>query len=455
MNNLYDTIAAVSTPRGKGGIAVIRISGKDALCIASSVFVKKDGAAFSSFPERRAVYGNISYKNKPIDDGILVYYPAPNSITGEDVIEISCHGGMLLAERVLESVLSAGAVPAEAGEFSKRAFLSGKLSLTEAESIIDSIDAVTDEQITLSLSQRLGSLSGALEGYTERLKRALSSVYAYADYPDEDMRDMTTDELKKSIDEMISSLTALSETYSTGHAISEGIKTVIAGKPNVGKSSVLNAILERDRAIVTDIPGTTRDTLEEEVNCGGALLRISDTAGIHDTSDEVESIGIERAVEKIKDAELILAVFDSSAPLDGEDRAIIKMVKEAGCPAIFLINKTDIRCPEFEFEEDALEISAKYSDGIDKLKNKISGLFIDGEISLSEDAVISNARQNAALQTAIESLRSASNAIANGFGEDTACLDLEAALSALTGMDGRGVGEAVVEDIFARFCVGK
>ena len=460
------TIAAISTPPGKGGVAVIRISGDDAFSIAHSVFRPRSAKAKLSFPKRVPVWGDILHSGEPIDDGLLTLFPAPNSYTGEDMAEISCHGGILITSKVLEAVLIAGAYPAERGEFTRRAFLSGKLTLTEAEAIGLLLDAKSEAQIKLSRADSRGRLSSELDSIRSSITALLSSLYARIDYPDEDLGDFSDGETVEEIDKLICKTEALISTYKTGHAVSEGIRTVICGKPNVGKSTLYNLLLLEEAAIVTDIPGTTRDVLEGTVALGDVMLKISDTAGIRDGEvDTVEAIGISRSVERIEKAELIIALFDSSREPDGEDLRIIRLLRDADAPCIAVITKIDdggysdkIRDMLRDIHADAvLEISAKHNGDAarDLLTKAADELFKDERIKIGDDAIISSARQNAALIRARDHLKTAKEAFLLGISQDAASSDIELALGAIAQIDGRAVSEEVVADIFAKFCVGK
>lgn len=460
---LGKTIAAISTPYGRGGVAMIRVSGQEAINICEKVFLPKNGIKLSKQKPRMAVYGEIIYQNAVIDDGIATIYKAPASYTGEEAVEIFCHGGIQLARNVLGAVIIAGADYAEAGEFTQRAFLNGKISLTEAESVINLIDAVTDEQIKLAASHRRGILSATADKLYKKILSLVSSTYAYIDYPDEDLTDIPCDELKTQLCEISAELDKLEKSYKTGHAVNEGIKTAIVGKPNAGKSSLLNSIIGENRAIVTEIAGTTRDTIEESVKLEHIILRLSDTAGIRDTSDSVEKIGVERAYEKMDEAELVLCVFDGSMPLCAEDKALIEYIK-TNCTAkkcIAVINKSDLDlnqdtynqiCKEFE---TTVTLSAKEDSGKEKLFDVIEGFFINGDIDYSQSAVIANARQYTAVRKAKEYVTRALSSLEQGFTQDIAGMDLENALGAVGELDSRSVGEDVVRDIFGRFCVGK
>jgi tRNA modification GTPase len=457
------TIAAISTPFGRGGVALIRVSGDEALDICEKVFFPFNKKKLSECEVRSAVYGEIVSENTTVDDGIAIFYKAPASYTGEDTVEISCHGGIHLASTVLQALFTSGAVPAEAGEFTKRAFLNGKLSLTEAESVINLIDAVTDEQIKLASSHRRGVLSKYADKIYGEILALVSSTYAYIDYPDEDLTDVSVDELKNSLTDIKNELLSLEKSYKRGKAVSEGIKTVIVGKPNAGKSSLLNTLLGEKRAIVTDIAGTTRDVIEENVKLDHIVLRLSDTAGIRETEDKVEKIGVDLALEKIADSELVFAVFDVSGELSKEDTDLITYLKEKSGDkkVIAVLNKTDLgQCvATYSKLKDAFEntvlVSTVSSDGTDKLCEIAEKMFFDGEIDYNTDAVIANARQNSAVISAREAVSRAISSIEKGFTQDIAGMDLEAALGAIAELDSRNIGEDIVNDIFSRFCIGK
>ena len=332
---LNKTIAAVSTARGKGGVAIIRISGDCALEIAKAVVRTKS----NNIEPRKCYYGEILRDGEIIDDGILTYFKAPNSFTGEDVCEICCHGGVYVTQAVLESVLSQGAEMAGAGEFTKRAYINGKLTLSRAEAIGNVIDAKTDSQLRLSSAQARGALSAKIEAIREQMLSLIAHAYATVDYPDEDIEEATREEMAQTLDTVISELCTLKKSYRAGRAVCDGIKTAIVGKPNAGKSSLYNMIMQDNLAIVTDIAGTTRDVIEHTASLGGVTLNLADTAGIRESLDVVEKIGIERAKEKISDSELLLCVFDQSTKETEEDRFILECAR--GKSAIAIINKTD------------------------------------------------------------------------------------------------------------------
>lgn len=455
------TISAISTPFGKGGIAVVRLSGEGVSYVLDKVFRAAGGKSIYDYPPNTLVYGDIYKDGTLIDRGMAVYFKAPRSYTGEDSAEIHCHGGILLSQMVLEATFLAGAVPAEPGEFTKRAFLSGKLGLSQAEAVIDLIDAQSESKAILAASQADGRLSRKINGIYSDLMTVVSSIYAYIDYPDEDLTDISPEDMLTTLAEIKNSLDSLKKTYKTGRAVCEGLNTVIVGKPNTGKSSLLNMLLGEERAIVTPIAGTTRDTVEETVTVGRVLLRLCDTAGIREAHDEVEAIGVKRAVEKLKSAELILAMFDGSSPLDGEDLEIIKQLKEAeDKTVIVLLNKSDkgnvLSSQDFkEVTKHVLNISAKENTGKTELIDLIEKIYIDGEIEYSSACVVTNARQFASVCASDRHIGNAINALKEGFTQDIAGMELELALSELGNLDGRKVTEDVVHNIFGRFCVGK
>lgn len=455
------TIAAVSTPYGKGGIAVIRISGADALEIAGKCFLPAGKKTFSEIPGGSVVYGEIRDGNERIDDGVAAVFRAPRSFTGEDVVEISCHGGILNTQQVLGAVFAAGAEPATAGEFTRRAFMAGKLSLTEAEAVADVIDASTTGMLKLSRNAAGGKLSAKINELYDRMIELTASVYAIIDYPEEDLSDVSGEELRELLYEFSEDIDGLLCTYKAGRAISDGIETTICGRPNVGKSAVYNRLLGEDRAIVTDIAGTTRDLLYDRVALGDVTLNLCDTAGVRNAQDNIERIGIERAIERAKKSELVLFVFDGSIELSDEDTELIESIgiSEDRC-TIALINKSDleVKIDKARIEQlfdNVIEISAKSGMGFDKLTATVTELYVGGNINVSDTPILYNARQYSAISRAKQSVDRAVSALDAGFSPDVASVDLESALSALGECDGRAVGEDIVSNIFSRFCVGK
>ena len=467
MNN--QCIAAISTAFGKGGIAVIRISGEGAIEVAGKMFKPAGKKELTEVGGGRAVYGKIYSEGKMIDDGIATVFRAPNSFTGEDTVEISCHGGVLLTERVLKTAFQCGAVQAQAGEFTQRAFLNGKIDLSGAEAVIGLIEAESEEKLNLCASHAAGVLKKRTEEIYSSILNLLSSVYVGLDYPEEDLEEVEDSEFRATLKEIYAELEKTASTYREGKAVAEGVRTVLLGKPNAGKSSLLNALLGENRAIVTDIPGTTRDVIEEKVNCGRIILRLSDTAGIRQSGDTVEKIGIERAIEKARESELIIAVFDASRPLDDEDEKLISLTRgeiKEGKSVIVAVNKSD--CAPLFTENELLErfggdqafvkavsISAKIGNGIEDLKNACQSLFAEGYTDYSSVAVLSNARQFSAVSAAKDAVGRALIAFDAGLGSDVCGMDLESALSALGEIDGRSVSEEVTSSIFHNFCVGK
>lgn len=458
--NFYDTIAALSSPIGKGGVAVIRISGTEAISVAGKVFKCASGKTVSELKPNMMVYGSIIFEDKVIDDGLCVKFCAPKSFTGEDTVEINCHGGIYITQKVLSAVFAAGARPAEAGEFTRRAFVNGKMALSQAEALGTLLEAKNDGQIDLARSVMGGKIKESCEMFYQKLVALVAQVYAKVDYPEEDLADMDNDEMTVATQELLSEVQKLKATYKTGHAVMEGISTVICGKPNVGKSSLYNALIGRDAAIVTDIEGTTRDLLTETVSVGRVTLRLCDTAGIRATDDKVEQIGVERAKQSLDGAELVLAVFDNSRALDDEDKELISALKSVNATKIAIINKSDLSSLLSMDEINAhfdhvLNVSAKDEKNIDGLKELVERLYINEEIDIQNDAVLINARQNAALTNTEKHLVLALDALQMGLSPDIAGVDIELAMTYLSEIDGREVDEDIVAQIFSHFCVGK
>ncbi len=461
MNSLYETIAAVSTPRGKGGVAVIRISGVDALSVGDAVFSKK----LSDIEANRAVYGKIYFPTPDgdreiIDDGIATVFRAPNSFTGEDTVEISCHGGVLITERVLAACFAAGARQAEAGEFTRRAYVNGKMRLDSAEALGALLEAKTTPQLKLARSGMSGRLAMRADELYDELLSVAAELRADIDFPDEDVSEMTDAELYERLSHVLSETERLAKTYTTGRAVAEGVNTVICGRTNSGKSSLYNRIVGYDAAIVTDIEGTTRDIITDTVSFGGVTLRLCDTAGIRDSFDPVEQIGIDRAKDALASAELIFAVVDRSRTMDEADLELMKKISETKGYKIAVINKADLPAAanslDFTRDFDAtVSISAKTGEGVCDLSQIVSKAFLNGEVDLSTDAVVSTARQYGALVSAEKLLRSALKGIDIGLPCDLVCVDVESALFELASIGGREAGEDIIDTIFSKFCVGK
>ena len=462
MNHLYDCIAAISTPPGKGGVSVIRMSGEGAIEIAQRVFLPRSKKRLSDYPARMQVYGDVVREGEHIDDCLASYFTEGSSYTGEETVEISCHGGILVTRCVLEALFFAGARQAGKGEFTKRALINGKLSLTEAEAIGEVLDAKSTEQLKILSAGSRSRLSGRIDSIKKRITQILGSLFARIDYPDEDLGDFDNDELLALTENACAEIKALISSYKTGHAINEGIRAVICGKPNVGKSTIYNLILGEDAAIVTDISGTTRDVLEKTVPLGRVLLHLHDTAGIRESADVVEAIGIERSKGRIESAELIIAVFDISEAMSYEDRELLSLLSGMKCAKVAILNKSDkaanLDTNAFpEIFDGVITASARGNDMalISELTTLVEGLFTDERIAGDESAIVFSARQNAALLRAEEFLRLASDALKAGIPQDAVASDVERALGALGELDGREVNDEVLTDIFSRFCVGK
>jgi len=459
--NYFDTIAAVSTPRGKGGVAVIRISGNDAIEIGDRIFSKR----LSETVSNHAVYGKIYLpladgSRRVIDDGIATVFRAPASFTGEDTVEISCHGGVLVTESVLSACFAAGARQATAGEFTRRAFVNGKTRLDSAEALSALLEAKTLSQLTLARSGMGGHLAKKSDELYERLMKVASELRADIDFPDEDVSEMTDEDLRALLLGVLEDIKRLAGTYSTGRAVADGVKTAICGRTNSGKSSLYNRIIGHDAAIVTDIEGTTRDILSDTAALGDVTLRISDTAGLRESDDPVERIGISRALDAIYDAELVLFVIDGSRTPDESDLELAERVKNASGYKIAIVNKNDL--PEREEALDlaygfdtTVRLSAKTGDGMEKLKAAVSKAFVDGSLDIASDAIVSTARQYGALVKASELLGAAIEAFDFGYPSDLVSSDVERAMTELAALGGRDASDEIVDRIFSSFCVGK
>ena len=462
---MFETIAAVSTPPGKGGVSLIRVSGEDAVSVASAIFRPMTGAPLTERESRRAVFGTIHHPTtgEVIDTGLAVLFRAPASFTGEDVAEISCHGGTAVTRATLAAAFAAGAAPAGPGDFTRRAFVNGKMTLSEAQAIGLLIDADTESRRALASGAARGNVSRALDRIATSLTEVLSALYAAIDYPEEDVGDEGEKQILTTVQTAQSDIDALRRTYQPGVAIAEGIPTVIAGLPNSGKSSLYNALLGREEAIVTDIPGTTRDVLSASADIGGVTLLLSDTAGIREGNDAVEMIGVQRAKDKLAAASLVLFVLDAGSPLTPDCTALFEEVCDLSVPTVVIFNKSDTGCALSAEEAEAftaradhtLSLSAKTGDGMEKLRRVIAEIAGTDKLDTENDAVIWDARQEASLTLAYDLLSDALCGLTMGDPLDAVCTVCETALAEIRGVDGRAVDEDIIAGIFARFCVGK
>ena len=460
---LSDVIAALSTPPGKGGVAVVRVSGEGSHDVVSKIFFPKSGKKLEDYPARFAIYGDIRDNRSTIDTALVTRFTAPSSFTGEDMVEISCHGGYIVSSMVLETVLSAGARMADAGEFTRRAFVNDKMSLSEAEAVGDILSAVSREGVRVSTSQASGILSEHMKEITDTLVSLISSLYAYIDYPDEDLEDVDDAVLGEEIDLLIKRCNNLLSTYRVGNAITHGIPAVIAGKPNVGKSSLFNSLLGEKRAIVTDIPGTTRDMLEYTVDINGVSVRLTDTAGLrNETSDTIEEMGIDIAEDKLlsPDTSLVLALFDLSCPLDSDDERLLKTLDSCEDKTVIAVfTKCDLTCTldKKRIEDilgEGIELSSVSGTGLEILRDRIFQSFIGEEFPSPDSVMLTSIRQRSVVQRGLEALCGAKHELEAGL-KDMTGMALEQALSILAEVDARSAGEKIVDEIFSKFCVGK
>lgn len=457
---MADTIAAVATAMTASGIGIIRISGPDSREIAGKIYRSKGGKKrIENVPSHTIQYGFICDEDEIIDEVLVMVMDAPRSYTGENTVEIDCHGGVLAMKRVLETVVKYGARPAEPGEFTKRAFLNGRIDLSQAEAVIDVINAKNEYALKSSISQLRGNIQRVIKEIRQGIIYQIAYIESALDDPEHISIDGYGDTLKGEISLLKEKLNGLLDTVREGKLMKEGIKTVIVGKPNAGKSSLLNLLVGEERAIVTDIAGTTRDILEETIVLHGISLRMMDTAGIRDTDDVVEKIGVKKAVENAKDADLILYVVDSSVPLDENDKEIIELLKDK--KAIVILNKMDLQ--QQVTEEDLKEktnhpvvaVSAKEEEGIEFLEAKIKEMFFEGNLSFNDEIYITNMRHKAAIEDAKRSLELVENSIEMQMPEDFFSIDFMNAYEALGSIIGESVGEDLVNEIFSKFCTGK
>ncbi len=455
-----DTIAAIATGMTNAGIGIIRISGEDAIAVADKVFrAKNPDKKLAMTKSYSALFGNICDGDCVLDEAICLVMRAPNSYTTEDVVEVQCHGGIVMLRKILELILNSGARAAEPGEFTKRAFLGGRIDITQAESVMDMIHAKNELAARSSISQLKGSLSNRVKEIRSLLLNQIAFIESALDDPENYSLDGYSEQLKEKLEEIIKEIRHLIDTAEEGKMIKEGIRTVILGKPNAGKSSLLNALLGENRAIVTDIAGTTRDTLEEDVMIHGIPLKIVDTAGIHETVDIVEKIGVDKARESVEEADLVLYVVDGNKPLDADDTQIIGLLE--GKKAIIVMNKIDIEQVvdkmwiTSKINAPVVEISAKTGEGMEELYGIIKDMFFHGKLSMNDEVYITNLRHKQALAEAEQSLEQVLSSIDRNMPEDFLSIDLMAAYEQLGTILGESLDDDLANEIFDKFCMGK
>lgn len=451
------TIAAIATPNASGGIGVIRISGDEAIAVADKVFRAVSEKKLCDIKGYTALFGHIYENESAIDECVALVFRAPKSYTGEDVVELSCHGGLYVTQKVLRTVFAAGALPAEPGEFTKRAFLNGKIDLAQAESVMNIISAHGQQALNAAANTLDGKLSEKIAGIAASLTNVAAGIAVWTDDPDEDIPQAHEENVYEVVKNSLNELNKLIKNFDSGKAVTQGVPTAICGHPNVGKSTLMNQLAGYDKSIVTDIAGTTRDVVEETVRLGDIVLHLADTAGIHESDDIVESIGIDRTMKKLDSASLVLAVFDSSQPLDINDIELLK--KCNGRKAVAIINKTDLGINTDidkikEFIADTVFISAANGDGIEELKAVIEKLLGTAEFDTSA-GILANERQYACCTSAAESLREALSGLEIGVTLDAVNVSIDYATEKLLELTGEKAREAVVNEVFSKFCVGK
>lgn len=453
-----DTIAAISTATGNGGIGIIRMSGKECFQILNKIF--KPINANEEINGYTMKYGHIIDENNNIIDEVLVsYFKAPKSYTTENMCEINSHGGFIVERRILEECLKNGAIMAEPGEFTKRAFLNGRIDLIQAESVIDLINSKSEKEAKASISQLEGNLSKNINEIKGNLLDLMADVEASIDYPEYDIEEVTNNKILSVINVIKIKLEKLSSSFKNGKVLREGIKTAIVGKPNAGKSSLLNNILNEERAIVSDKKGTTRDTIEEFVTINGISLKLIDTAGIRNTTDEIEKIGVEKSKKIIDDAELVIAIFDGSQALENEDYEILNLIGNKN--AILLVNKMDIVDGSLvinelqKYNKDIIKISAKTGDGVEKLYDKIYEMYKINDIELDDGEILTNIRHKGQIDEAIKSINAVKDTIDNHMPVDIIEIYLKQVLADLGKITGDDISEDIINEIFSKFCLGK
>ena len=467
--NDTQTIAAISTAVTESGIGIVRISGEQAIEIADRIYIGKNGKKLADQKTHTIHYGYIADGEDMIDEVLVLIMKGPHSYTGENTVEIDCHGGVFVVRKILETVIKHGARPAEPGEFTKRAFLNGRIDLSQAEAVIDIIQSKNEYALKSSVGQLKGNVKQKIVDIREKILYHTAFIETALDDPEHISVDGYGETLRGVIEPLIKEIQKLIDSSDDGRIIKEGINTVIVGKPNAGKSSLLNALLGEDRAIVTDIAGTTRDILQENISLQGISLNIMDTAGIRDTADIIEEIGVQKAISHAKEADLIIYVIDSSAPLDQNDYDILKLLKDK--KSIILLNKSDLEMQvkkkeimdaylgenkeENKFDIPMIEISAKENIGIDILENTLKDMFYHGDISFNSEVYITNVHHKTALQNALQSLNNVIQSIDMQMPEDFYSIDLMDAYETLGSITGETIGEDLVNEIFSKFCMGK
>ena len=455
----FDTIAAIATSIGEGGISIIRVSGDKSIDIVDSIFIGKNNRKLIDLKSYTMRYGHIVDKNgSRLDEVIISYMKGPKSFTAEDTIEINCHGGVVGTNRILQEIIRAGARIAQPGEFTKRAFLNGRIDLSQAEAVIDIIRAKTELSMKAALMQSEGTISREIKAVRSKLLSVIAHIEATVDYPEEDMEEVTAGEVSEDVTNIIGEIDMLLSTADEGKILREGLSTVIVGKPNVGKSSLLNALLKEKRAIVTDVPGTTRDVIEEYISIEGIPVKIIDTAGIRETEDVVEKMGVEKSKEKIDEADLVILMLDLSNKLSHEDREIIKYIKDK--KYIVLLNKSDL---DGKIEREELKdlkskyitnISVKTGEGLNQVKEHIKDLFFNGEVK-TEGIFVTNSRHKESLVRAKENLEASLSALEYTSAIDLASIDIRNAWMNLGEITGDALEEDIIHKIFSEFCLGK
>lgn len=459
MGNLNDTIAAISTAIGEAGIAIVRMSGDDSINIIDEIFKSASGKKMAEAENRKFLYGHMVDGDKLIDEVLVVKMKGPHSYTAEDIVEVHCHGGVVSVKRILSLILSKGARLAEKGEFTKRGFLNGRIDLTQAEAVIDMIKAKTDLSFDMGLNQLSGALSEVLNKLKDELVSMQALIVANIDFPDEDIEDAAYHDLIERSNRILEKMDNLLDNSKNSRLLRDGINTVILGKPNVGKSSLLNGLLKYERAIVTDIAGTTRDIIEDYINLDGVLLKITDTAGIRETDDEVEKIGVNIAREKLKEADLVIAIFDISREFDKDDEEILNLIKDK--KHITILNKDDLEqkisdeeIKEY-FKDDYLRLSVMENESVKKIENLIIDLFFDGELQISSDSVLSNLRHINALKEAKKALLEVNESLKQKVFLDLIEVDLENVIGHISEITGTITTEDILDRVFSDFCIGK